>query len=170
MVWWGICIRLCYKFPTESNSERIWKIGQYLVKLWARVWCLVFLTHSVVYYTSVDLMLNSDLFWIYCTTCSTQLCSSWRDFDWHGSSRGLSAAVAELLVYLQCTKMTLFISPRRLRCLCFIFILLFNDFCQTNYLNIYWTDLHPVCWVGRTRAVYERSEVSFLIPRGMLLW
>ena len=31
-----------YKFPTESNSERILKIGQYLVKLWARVMCLVF--------------------------------------------------------------------------------------------------------------------------------
>ena len=43
----GICMRLCYKFPTESNSERILKIGQYLVKLWARVRCLVFLTHSV---------------------------------------------------------------------------------------------------------------------------
>jgi len=48
-VWWGICIRLCYKFPTESNSERILKIGQYLVKLLARVWCLVFLTHGVVF-------------------------------------------------------------------------------------------------------------------------
>ena len=48
-MWWDICIRLCYKFPTESNSERILKIGQYLVKLWARVRCLVFfLTHSVV--------------------------------------------------------------------------------------------------------------------------
>ena len=48
MVWWGICTRLYYKFPTESNSERILKIGQYLVKLWARVRCLVFLTHGVV--------------------------------------------------------------------------------------------------------------------------
>ena len=38
---------LCCKFPTESNSERILKIGKYLVKLWARVRCLVFLTHSV---------------------------------------------------------------------------------------------------------------------------
>ena len=38
----------CYKFPTESNSERILKTGQYLVKLWARVWCLVFLTHGVL--------------------------------------------------------------------------------------------------------------------------
>ena len=45
--WWGICTRLYYKFPTESNSERILKIGQYLVKLWARVRCLVFLTHGV---------------------------------------------------------------------------------------------------------------------------
>jgi len=34
------------KFPTESNSERILEIGQYL-KLWARVRCLVFLTHGV---------------------------------------------------------------------------------------------------------------------------
>ena len=25
-----------------QNSERILRIGQYLVKLWARVWCLVF--------------------------------------------------------------------------------------------------------------------------------
>jgi len=41
-VWWGICIWLCYKFPTELNSERILKIGHYLVKLWARVRCLVF--------------------------------------------------------------------------------------------------------------------------------
>jgi len=40
-------MQLYYKFPTESNSERIFKIGQYLVKLWARVRCLVFLTHNV---------------------------------------------------------------------------------------------------------------------------
>ena len=37
-----------YKFPTESNSERILKIGKYLVELWARVRRLVFLTHGVV--------------------------------------------------------------------------------------------------------------------------
>jgi len=47
-VWWGIYISLCYKFPAKSNSERILKIGKYLVKLWARVRCLVFLTHSVL--------------------------------------------------------------------------------------------------------------------------
>ena len=41
-MWWGICIRLCYKFPFESNRERILKIGQYLVKLWARVRCRFF--------------------------------------------------------------------------------------------------------------------------------
>jgi len=39
-VWWGICTLL--QIPTESNSEIILKIGQYLVKLWARVRCLVF--------------------------------------------------------------------------------------------------------------------------------
>jgi len=43
----GIYISLRYKFPTESNSERILDIGKYSVKLWARVRCLVFLTHSV---------------------------------------------------------------------------------------------------------------------------
>ena len=42
----GSYISLCYKFPTESNSERIVKISKYLVKLWARVRCH-FLTHSV---------------------------------------------------------------------------------------------------------------------------
>ena len=38
---WGIYTSLCYKFPTESNGERILKIGKYLVKLLARVRCLV---------------------------------------------------------------------------------------------------------------------------------
>ena len=33
----GVFVRDCFKFPTESNSERSLKIGQYLVKLWARV-------------------------------------------------------------------------------------------------------------------------------------
>jgi len=47
-VCWGIYTSLCYKFPAESNGERILKIGKYLVKLLARVRCLVFLTHSVV--------------------------------------------------------------------------------------------------------------------------
>ena len=37
----------CYRFRTESNSERILKIGQYLVKLCARVRCVVYLTVSV---------------------------------------------------------------------------------------------------------------------------
>ena len=31
----GIYISLCYKFATESNSERILKICKYSVKLWA---------------------------------------------------------------------------------------------------------------------------------------
>ena len=43
LVYGGVFI---YHFVTESNSERILKIGKYLVKLWARVRCL-FLTHSV---------------------------------------------------------------------------------------------------------------------------
>jgi len=33
-------------FPL-SLTVKILKIGQYVVKLWARVWCLVFLTQGV---------------------------------------------------------------------------------------------------------------------------
>ena len=43
-----LCTSFFYKFSTQSDSERILKIGQYLVKLWTRVLCLVFLTHGVV--------------------------------------------------------------------------------------------------------------------------
>ena len=46
----------------------------------------------------------------------------------------------------------------------------FSDFCQTDYLNIYRTDLHEICRIGGTSAVDERSEVTFLIPRGTLPW
>ena len=46
----GVFVYDCYKLHTESNSERILKIGRYLVKLWARERCLVFLTHGVVYF------------------------------------------------------------------------------------------------------------------------
>jgi len=45
---WGVKLYSNQTKPTESNSERILKIGQYVVKLWARVRCLVFLTHGVV--------------------------------------------------------------------------------------------------------------------------
>ena len=37
----------------------------------------------------------------------------------------------------------------------------FSDFCQTNYLNIYRTDLREICTIGRTFAVDERTEVIF---------
>ena len=32
----GVFVRLCYKFLTESNSERIFKIGEHLAKLRAK--------------------------------------------------------------------------------------------------------------------------------------
>ena len=35
------------------------------------------------------------------------------------------------------------------------------DFCQTNYLNIYQTDLHEICRICRTLAVDKGSEVIF---------
>ena len=49
----GICICLCYKFPTESNSERILTIGHYLVKLWAGVRCTVFFDSQCSMLTTV---------------------------------------------------------------------------------------------------------------------
>ena len=33
------------------------------------------------------------------------------------------------------------------------YIYLLNDFSQTNYLNIYWTDLHHIFSIARTVAV-----------------
>ena len=40
--------------------------------------------------------------------------------------------------------------------------IIFSDFSQTNYLNIYRTDLHEICRIGRTLSVDERSEVIFV--------
>jgi len=58
--------------------------------------------------------------------------------------------------------------PTRLRrirrwaiCSADILEIYFSDFCQTNYLNIYQTDLYEICSVGITLAVDERSEVIF---------
>ena len=45
----GVFVYNCYKFPTESTSERILKIGQYLVKFWARVGCLCFFDSRCTY-------------------------------------------------------------------------------------------------------------------------
>jgi len=53
----------------------------------------------------------------------------------------------------------------------FLKIYIISDFFHTNYLNIHRTDLHKICWIGRTLAVDERSDVIFLsIPRGTLPW
>ena len=56
----------CYKFPTESNSERMLIIGEYLVKLWARVWCLVFFDSQcrTQYIVCGALTHNTDVYWI----------------------------------------------------------------------------------------------------------
>ena len=53
-VWWSIYISLRYKFSVESNSERILKIGKYLVKLLARVRCLVFFDSPCILWTASD--------------------------------------------------------------------------------------------------------------------
>jgi len=41
---------------------------------------------------------------------------------------------------------------------------IFSDFCQTDYLNIFRTDLLGICRIDRTVAVDERSEVAFFDP------
>jgi len=46
---------------------------------------------------------------------------------------------------------------------------IFSDFCLTNYLNFYVTDLHEICSIGRTLAIDERSEVIFSIPWGVAM-
>jgi len=52
----------------------------------------------------------------------------------------------------------------------FVRHLVFNDFCQTNYLKIYWTDLRQMLRDGRTMAVGDQSELSFSILQGTLPW
>ena len=39
------------------------------------------------------------------------------------------------------------------------FFHIFNDFFQTNYLNIHWTDLHQIRRVGRTMTFYPQNWV-----------
>ena len=73
-MWWGIYILPCYKFPTESNSEKILKIGKYLVKLWTRVWCLVFLTHGVVVVVVVVVLVVVVV--VVVSSCSSFSCCS----------------------------------------------------------------------------------------------
>jgi len=53
-------------------------------------------------------------------------------------------------------------------CLCFLFIffVIFNDFCQTNYLNIYRADLRHICRDGRTVAVDEGLKLVFRSLKG----
>ena len=50
------------------------------------------------------------------------------------------------------------------------FILIFNDFRQTNYLKICQIDLRQILRVGRSTAVHDQSEISFSVPYGTLPW
>jgi len=46
--------------------------------------------------------------------------------------------------------------------------LIFDDFCETNYLNIYRTDLCQIFEVSRSVAVDD--EISFSVAQGTLPW
>jgi len=48
--------------------------------------------------------------------------------------------------------------------------LIFNDSCQTNYFNIYRTDLCQIFKIGRNIVVDDLSESSFSIPQGTMPW
>jgi len=52
-------------------------------------------------------------------------------------------------------------------CCCF---LIFNDFFQSNDLNIYWTDLRQIFRNGKTVAVDDQSEIGSSITQGTLPW
>ena len=50
-----------------------------------------------------------------------------------------------------------------------LLFLIYNDSCQTNYLNIYRTDLRQILRVGRTTVAADPSEINLLlIPQGTL--
>jgi len=42
----------------------------------------------------------------------------------------------------------------------------FSDFCQTDYLNIYRTDLHEICRIGGTSAVDDDLKLLFRFLEG----
>ena len=54
------------------------------------------------------------------------------------------------------------------RAVCSASVSIFNDSCQTNYLEIYPTDLRQTVGFGRTTAVDDQSEISFSIPQATL--
>ena len=51
-------------------------------------------------------------------------------------------------------------------CLKIFYLNIFSDFFQTNYFNVYRTDYHEICRIGRTLAVdkQSKSEVIFFDP------
>ena len=109
----GVFVHNCYKFPTESNSQRILKIGQYLVKLWARVRCLVFFDSrcsAADITTPLDASLLPPLPWPFVTsdmtrlgvghaTCVFLMCRQWAD-----KPRFLKTVVTVMLIRKAITK------------------------------------------------------------------
>jgi len=64
----------------------------------------------------------------------------------------------------------IFSPPALMFCAVLFFIICFSDFFRTNYLDIYQTDLHEICRIGRTLSIDELSEVIFSISEGTLPW
>ena len=52
--------------------------------------------------------------------------------------------------------------------MCLENLITLNDlmFCQTNYLNIYQTDICPIFRVELTNAVDDHAEIGCLVPAG----
>jgi len=81
-VWWNVYIVLHSKFPAESVSKRIFKIGQDLTKLLPKVWWLPF--WNTVYMYSILIFIvtaGCDVEYImYAQSLSSCLLCSW-DFQ-----------------------------------------------------------------------------------------
>jgi len=62
------------------------------------------------------------------------------------------------------------VQARRAYALLLFFSYIFSDFRQTNYLDIYQTDLRKIYRIGRTLAVDEDLKLFFSILQGTLPW
>ena len=49
--------------------------------------------------------------------------------------------------------------------LLFLYVRIFSDFCETNYLNIYQPDVHEICRIAETFAVDEQTVSAVILPR-----
>ena len=84
-----------YKFVNHCAGKRIFKIREHLAKLWATVWCLVFLRHSVYDRRTPDHIYASWLIWNKTTSLSSYV------YIWHVTMSCLSFFFVFLFLVLK---------------------------------------------------------------------